>query len=149
MPFRHFEDFHPGDTVELGSHTVTAAEIVAFATAWDPQTFHVDAKAAEESGFGGLVASGWHTSAIFMRLLVDGLLKKSSAIASPGVDELRWKKPVRPGDVLSARVTVFDAVPSRTRPDRGLVRHDGIVTNQRGETVMTVRTLAFFGRKPG
>ena len=149
MSYRYFEDFQPGETVELGSHRVTEAEIIAFAKQFDPQTFHTDPVAARETGFGELVASGWHTSAMFMRLLVDGLLKESSAIASPGVDELRWRRPVRPGDTLSARATVFDAVPSHTRADRGLVRHDCTVTNQKGEVVMTLRTLAFFARKPG
>jgi len=149
MAFHAFEDFHPGDTVELGSRAVTEADIIAFATQFDPQTFHVDPEAARSSSFGGLVASGWHSCGIFMRLLVDSLLKESSALASPGVDEIRWLRPVRPGDVLKGKVTVIDATPSRSKPDRGLVRHACELSNQRGEVVMTMRTLAFFGRKRG
>lgn len=147
MTYRYFEDFRPGETIELGYRTVTEAEIIAFARDYDPQTFHIDPEAARHSAFGGIVASGWHTAALFMRLFVDGALKESSALASPGVDELRWLKPVRPGDRLSARITVIDAVPSRSKPDRGLVRHACEVANQHGETVMSMRTLALFGRR--
>jgi acyl dehydratase len=147
MAFHHFEDFRPGETITLGSHAVTEAEIIAFAREYDPQVFHTDPEAARRSTFGGLVASGWHSCGIFMRLLVDGLLKESSALASPGVDEIRWLKPVRPGDVLQARLTVLDARPSRSKPDRGLVTHTGELLNQRGELVMTIRALSLFGRK--
>ncbi len=148
MAFRYFEDFVPGETVALGSRAVGEAEIIAFAQSYDPQWFHTDPVRAQESAFGGLVASGWHISAVFMRIFVDGMLRESSALASPGVDELRWKKPLRPGDVLSATATVAEVMPSHTKPDRGLVKHDCTVTNQRGETVMTLRTLALFARRP-
>lgn len=148
MTFHYFEDFHPGDAMMLGSHTITEAEIIAFAREYDPQVFHTDPEAARRSAFGGLIASGWQSCGIFMRLLVDGLLKDSSALASPGVDEIRWLKPVRPGDVLQGRLTVLDATPSRSKPDRGLVKHACELSNQRGEVVMTMRTLALFGRKP-
>jgi len=148
MAFHYFEDFHPGDTTTLGRHRITEVEIIAFARDYDPQLFHTDPEAARRSTFGGLVASGWHSCTLFMRLLVDGLLKESSALASPGVDEIRWLKPVRPGDVLEARLTVLDAIPSRSKPDRGLVKHACEMSNQRGEVVMTMRTLALFGRKP-
>ncbi len=148
MAFHYFEDFRPGDTVALGQKPVSEAEILAFARDYDPQAFHIDKEAAKRSTFGGLVASGWHSCAIFMRLFVDGFLKESSALASPGVDQIRWLKPVRPGDVLSGRITVVDAVPSRSKPDRGLVHHDCELTNQRGEVVLTMRTLALFGRRP-
>jgi acyl dehydratase len=148
MTYRYFEDFKPGDTIALGSRFLSEADIVAFARDYDPQSFHVDAEAARNSTFGGLVASGWHSCVIFMRLLVDGLLKESSALASPGVDEIRWLKPVRPGDRLSAKLAVIDATPSRSKPDRGLVRHACELSNQRGEVVMTMRTLALFGRRP-
>jgi len=148
MAFHYFEDFRPGESITLGSHAVTEAEIIAFAREYDPQVFHTDPEAARRSTFGGLVASGWHSCGIFMRLLVDGLLKESSALASPGVDEIRWLKPVRPGDILQARLTVLDARPSRSKPDRGLVRHTGELSNQRGEVVMTMRALSLFGRKP-
>ncbi len=148
MTYRYFEDFRPGDTIALGSRGLSEADIIAFARDYDPQSFHIDPEAAQHSTFGGLVASGWHSCVIFMRLLVDGLLEESSALASPGVDEIRWLKPVRPGDRLSAKITVIDATPSRSKPDRGLVRHACELSNQRGEVVMTMRTLALFGRKP-
>ena len=149
MAFRYFEDFQPGEAMTLGSHALTEAEIIAFAKEYDPQVFHVDPEAARRSSFGGLVASGWHSCGIFMRLLVDGLLKETSALASPGVDEIRWLKPVRPGDILEARLTVLEATPSRSKPDRGLVKHACQLSNQRGDIVMTMRTLALFGRRPG
>lgn len=148
MAFYYFEDFRPGETIALGDRAITEADIIAFARDYDPQVFHTDPEAARHSTFGGLVASGWHSCAIFMRLLVDGLLKESSALASPGVDEIRWLKPVRPGDTLSARITVLDATPSRSKPDRGLVRHACELSNQRGEVVMTMRALSIFGRRP-
>ena len=147
MTYRYFEDFRPGEIVTLGSRSISEAEITAFARDYDPQSFHIDAEAARHSAFGGLVASGWHSCAIFMRLFVDGLLKESSALASPGVDEIRWLKPVRPGDRLSGKVTVTDITPSRSKPDRGLVRHFCELSNQRGEVVMTMRTLALFARR--
>ena len=148
MTSHYFEDFRPGDTLTLGSRAVTEAEIIAFARDYDPQFFHTDPEAARHSAFGGLVASGWQSCGIFMRLVVDGLLKESSALASPGVDEIRWLKPVRPDDVLSGRLTVLEATPSRSKPDRGLVKHACELSNQRGEVVMTMRTLGIFGRRP-
>lgn len=148
MAFHYFEDFRPGAAMTLGSHAITEAEIITFAREYDPQVFHIDPEAARRSTFGGLVASGWQSCGIFMRLLVDGLLKESSALASPGVDEIRWLRPVRPGDVLQASLTVLDATPSRSKPDRGLVKHTCELSNQRGEVVMTMRALSLFGRKP-
>ena len=148
MAFRYFEDFTLGEKIALGRYAVTETELLAFARAWDPQRIHTDPEFARQSGFGGLIASGWHTSAMFMRLLVDGLLMESSAIASPGVDGIRWLRPVRPGDELHAEATVIETAPSRTKPDRGLVKHDCTVCNQHAELVMTVRTLALFSRRP-
>lgn len=148
MGFRYFEDFRVGETTDLGSHRVTEAEMLAFARDYDPQRIHTDRDFAARSGFGGLIASGWHTCAMFMRLLVDGMLMESSAIASPGVDGIRWLRPVRAGDVLRAEASVIETTPSRSKPDRGLVKHDGKVTNQDGELVMTLRTLALFSRRP-
>jgi acyl dehydratase len=147
MSYRSFEDFRPGETLELGSRTVSEADIIGFAREYDPQSFHIDPEAARQSTFGGLVASGWQSCVVFMRLLVDGMLKESSALASPGIDEIRWLKPVRPGDCLTAKITVIDATPSRSKPDRGLVRHACELTNQRGEVVMTMRALALFARR--
>jgi acyl dehydratase len=148
MAFRYFEDFPLGEKVELGSHTVTEAEILAFAREWDPQRIHVDADFAARGAFGGIIASGWHTGGIFMRLFVDAVLRESSAIASPGVDELRWLQPVKPGDALRAEATVIEAISSRSRPDRGFVKHDCKVYNQRDELVMRLHALAFFARRP-
>ena len=145
---RYFEDFAPGDVIELGSRTLTKDSIVAFAREFDPQPFHTDEAAAARSIFGGLLASGWHTGSLAMRLLYDGLLKDTASLGSPGIDELRWLKPVRPGDTLSLRMTILEAVPSRTKPDRGLVRSLMEMRNQHGEVVLTIRGLSLLGRRP-
>jgi acyl dehydratase len=148
MTFRYFEDFRLGEKTDLGRYPVTEAEILDFARQYDPQRMHTDRDFAARTPFGGLIASGWHSCAMFMRLLVDAMLMESSAIASPGVDGIRWIRPVRAGDVLRAEAEVIEIAPSRQRPDRGLVKHDCKVFNQRDELVMTLRTLALFGRKP-
>jgi acyl dehydratase len=148
VPAQYFEDFRPGQTVELGSRTVTEEEIVAFARQWDPQPFHIDAEAARDSVFGGLVASGWHTGAMWMRLYVDSLLDGTASHGSPGVEELRWLAPVRPGDTLTGRLEVLEAVPSERRPDRGTVRIRAEMVNQDGITVMSMTTRGHFGRRP-
>ncbi len=145
---RWFEDFTPGQVLELGSRTITAEAIVAFAREFDPQPFHLDEEAAKRSIYGGLLASGWHTGAIMMRLLCDGLLHDTVSLGSPGIDEMRWLKPVRPGDTLSARMTVLEAMPSRSKPDRGVLRTLTEMRNQHGEVVMTVRGLSLLGRRP-
>src|SRR5690348_16316999 len=137
-----------GDAIELGSRTVTQEQIIAFAREFDPQPFHVDPERATQSAFGGLIASGWHTAAIYMRLLVDGLLNQTVSLGSPGLDEVRWLKPVRPGDTLRARFTVLETIPSRSRPEMGIVRGKGEVLNEGGEVVMTVISTGFFGRRP-
>ena len=148
MPAQYFEDFGPGQTVELGSRTVTEEEIVAFARQWDPQPFHTDAEAARDSVFGGLIASGWHTGAMWMRLYVDSLLDNTASHGSPGVEELRWLAPVRPGDTLTGRLEVLEAVPSERRPDRGTVRIRAEMVNQDGVTVMSMTSRIHFGRRP-
>jgi acyl dehydratase len=148
MSLRYFDDFRLGEKTDLGRYPVSEAEILAFARQYDPQPMHTDPDFAARTSFGGLIASGWHSCAMFMRLQVDGMLKESSAIASPGVDGIRWLRPVRAGDVLRAEAEVIEVVPSRQRPDRGLVKHDCKVFNQRDELVMTLRTLALFARKP-
>ena len=147
MPDLHFEDFEPGQVYELGTRTVTESEIVAFAREWDPQPFHVDPEAAKESVFGGLIASGWHTGAMWMRMYVDTMLG-SAARGSPGIEELRWLAPVRPGDTLSGRLTVLETTPSATRPDRGTIRIRGEMVNQDGVTVMSMTSRGHFGRRP-
>ena len=143
-----FEDLAPGQVVELGSRTVTEAEILDFARQFDPQPFHVDSEAASGSVFGGLIASGWHTGAMWMRLYVDSLLDGAAAMGSPGIEELRWLAPVRPGDTLSGRLTVLEATPSASRPDRGTVRIRGEMVNQDGVTVMAMTSRGHFGRRP-
>ena len=148
MPEQYFEDFEPGQIVELGSRTVTEEEIVAFAREWDPQPFHVDPDAARESVFGGLIASGWHTGAMWMRLYVDSLLGSAASQGSPGVEELRWLAPVRPGDTLTGRLEVLETVPSQRRPDRGTVRIKAEMVNQEGVTVLAMTSRGHFGRRP-
>jgi acyl dehydratase len=136
-----FEDFEPGQTFELGTYEMTEAEILEFGNRWDPQPFHTDADIGERSPFGGVIASGWHTTAAFMRLYVDGLLRKTHSLGSPGVDEIRWTAPVRPGDVLTGRATVEETRPSSRTPERGTVIVRGELVNQDG-----VPVLRFLGR---
>jgi len=146
---RYFEDFTAGETHELGSRTLSQDQIVAFARDYDPQPFHVDPEAAKSSIFGTLIASGWQTVAVFMSLLVNGLLNDTASLGSPGVEGIQWLKPVKPGDRLSARFRVLEVTPSKSRPDRGIVKSQGEVTNQDGVLVMTIRATNFFGRRPG
>jgi acyl dehydratase len=146
-PARFFEDYRPGATEEFGSASVDAEEIVSFARRFDPQLFHLDVEAARRSSFGGLVASGWHTAAMVMRVMVDHLLSPASSLGSPGVDELRWLLPVRPGDVLSVRATVTEVRPSRRRPDRGTVHARVEVLNQDHRTVMTMNAMFLVRRR--
>ena len=145
---KFFDDMQPGTTEEFGSTLVEEAEIVEFARRYDPQPFHLDREAAKGSIFGGLAASGWHTASLMMRMLVDHATTFGASMGSPGVDELRWLRPVRPGDVLSLRVTVLDVTPSRSKPDRGLVRSNVEVMNQDRDLVMTVKTMVFLRRRP-
>jgi acyl dehydratase len=138
---RHFEDYVPGTVVEVGPIAVTEAEVIDFGRRFDPQPFHVDPAQAARGPFGGLIASGWHTGSLMMRLLVDHFLPRTAGLGSPGLDELRWLAPVRPGDALSLRITVLEANRSRSKPDRGLVRTLIEVLNQRREVVMTVKAM--------
>ena len=138
---RHFEDYVPGSVFEYGEVTVSEAEIIEFARRFDPQAMHVDPSAAARGRFDGLIASGWHTAAMVMRLLVDNFLPGRASLASPGIDELRWLRPVRPGDVLRIRVSVLEATRSRSRPDRGMVRTLIEVLNQRGEVTMSLKPM--------
>ena len=141
---RYFEDYTPGTIFDCGSITVDPAEIVEFARRYDPQYFHTDPEAAKRSAFGGLIASGWQTAGLAMRLLVEGYLSSVASLGSPGIDELRWTKPVRPGDVLHVRVTVLEAKRSRSKPDRGIVHSLIEVTNQNGESVMSFKGMNLF-----
>jgi acyl dehydratase len=146
-PIRYFEDFVEGQTLDLGSAEFTERGIIAFASEFDPQPMHTDPDAARSSVYGGLIASGWQTATSYMRLLVDSVMRDSRSIGSPGIDNLRWLKPVRPGDTLRGRFTVLDTKPSRSRPDWGIVRSRGEMLNQHGEVVMQVEAVNFFGRR--
>lgn len=139
---RYFEDFRPGEVIEFGDYLVTEQEILEYARRYDPQPFHVDQKAAAESIFGGLIASGWMTGSIMMRLLVDHFISPASSMGSPGVDEVRWLRPVRPGDHLRVRLTIIETKRSQSKPDRGIVRVQQEMINQRGETVMSLRGMS-------
>ena len=139
---RYFEDFRPGEVIEFGDYLVTEQEILEYARRYDPQPFHVDQKAAAESIFGGLSASGWMTGSIMMRLLVDHFISPASSMGSPGVDEVRWLRPVRPGDRLRVRLTIIETKRSQSKPDRGIVRVLQEMINQHGETVMSLRGMS-------
>ena len=147
MPEHTFEDFEPGQVYELGSKAVTEDEIVAFAREFDPQPFHLDPEAAKDSVFGGLIASGWHTGAMWMRLYVDSLLGGGSGQGSSGIEELRWLAPVRPGDTLSGRLTVLERTSSESHPDRVTIRIHGEMVNQDGVTVMSMVSRGRFARR--
>ena len=150
MALRYFEDFRVGEVLPLGSRQVSEAEIIAFARQFDPQPFHTDPERARAGAFGGLVASGWHTCALYMRLLVDGFVTTvAESMGSPGIDKIEWLKPVRPGDTLTGRITILELVPSKSRPDRGAIKCLGEMLNQQGEIVMAMRNVGFFRRRPG
>jgi acyl dehydratase len=140
---RYFEDYIPGAVHEFGSIDVDQMEMIAFARRFDPQPFHTDPDAAEKSVFGGLIASGWYTASVTMRLMVDHFISHVASLGSPGVDELRWLKPVRPGDTLSVRITVLEAQRSRSKPEQGFIRGLTEVLNQDGEVVMTMKSGGF------
>ncbi len=146
---RYWEDIKQGEVVEMGSRTLDKERMMAFAREFDPQPFHTDEKAAEASIYGGLIASGWLTGSVLMRIFYDSYLKDTAGLGSPGIDELRWPKPVRPGDTLSARLTVLETAASRSKPDRGIVRSLMEVLNQHGEIVMTTKGVNFVRRRPG
>jgi acyl dehydratase len=145
---RWLEDFRAGEIAEFGDYEMTEAEIVAFGTRFDPQVFHTDPERARTAAFGGLIASGWHTAAAMMRMLVDHWVPPAASLGSPGIDELRWLIPVRPGDRLRVRVTVEEVRRSRSKPDRGLVRSLDEVLNQNGAVVMTARAMGLFRARP-
>ena len=144
---RYFEDYVEGDVHTFGSIAIEADEIIAFAKRFDPQRLHTDPEAAKATPFGGLIASGWHTVGLMMRLYVEHYLTHVASLASPGIDELRWPKPVRPGDRLSVRVTVLKASPSKSKPDRGVVTSFVEVLNQAGEIVMTLKAVNMIARR--
>jgi acyl dehydratase len=145
---RYFEDYIEGDVHTFGSILADADEIVSFAKRFDPQAFHTDPEQAKRTPFGGLIASGWHTGALMMRLFFEHYLTHVASYGSPGIDEVRWLQPVRPGDELSLRVTVLKAVPSRSKPDRGAITSFIEVVNQAGDVVMTLKAINIIARRP-
>ena len=145
---RYWEDHELGRKYPLGSVAFTEQEIVDFARLYDPQGFHVDAAAAQASPFGGIIASGWHVTAKLMRLFVDNYIDKRTALGSPGLDEIRWLKPVRPGDTLTAWVECAAKVPSRSKPGIGVIHEHWGATNQKGELVLTVKGINMVQRRP-
>jgi acyl dehydratase len=147
MPEVFYEDVAVGDVREFGSYEVTEDEILSFAEQYDPQWFHTDPEAAEESMYGGLIASGWHTASMGMRMLVDEFLGDAASLGAIGVDELRWTAPVRPGDTLSVRTEVLEKRPSESTPDRGVVRTRMTIRNQDGDDVLTMESIVMFGRR--
>jgi acyl dehydratase len=145
---RWFEDYRKGDVAEMGDYLVTREEIIDFASRYDPQPFHIDDAAARESIYGGLIASGWMTCSVLMRILVDNFVSPKSSMGSPGIDQLRWLKPVRPGDRLRARVTVEDARRSTSKPDRGVVHFHQEALNQDDEVVLSMHGMGMYRCRP-
>jgi acyl dehydratase len=143
-----WEDFPVGHVREFGGLTVTREDVLAFARAYDPQPFHVDDAAAERSLFGRLAASGWHTAALAMRMMCDAYLLESASLGSPGIENLRWLKPVYPGDTLGMKLTVLEARPMASRPHVGLVKSQWDLFNQHGDAVMTMQGWGMFRRRP-
>ena len=144
---RYFEDYIPGSVHEFGAIAVEEDEIISFAKRFDPQVFHTDPEAAKNTIFGGLIACGWHTASLMMRLFADNFLSKVASLGSPGVDKLRWKIPVRPGDELSVRVTILETKLPRSRPDRGIIYSLIEVLNQNREVVMSMNAVNFMLRR--
>ena len=145
---KYLEDFHPGQCIAFGNHVVGKDAIVGFAEAFDPQVFHTDDTHRVTQELGGLMASGWHTAAIFMRLAVEAYLEQSAVLTSPGVDELRWLAPVRPGDTISGEAVVEEARQSASRPDRGILTTHVRLWNQDEIDVLTMKTHAFVRARP-
>jgi len=148
MSERYFEDYPPGAVFEGGSVEVSEAEILEFARRYDPQAMHTDPAAAAHGFFGGLIASGWHTAALVMRLLVENYLAAESSLGSAGLDELRWPHPVRPGDTLRVRATVVESRRSLSKPDRGIVKTMVEAANSDGATVMRATAINFVLVRP-
>ncbi len=144
----YFEDYVVGSEIPLGSYHVTEEEILTFARQYDPQPFHIDKAAAESSIYGGLISSGWMTCSIIMRLLVQSMGDRSTSMGSPGVDEVRWIKPVYAGDTLTAVLKILEKRPSSSKPDRGVVLTQWVGSNQKGEVVCTVKGMGMYKRRP-
>lgn len=149
MGILYWEDFEIGDAVVMGSHTFTADAIVAYAREFDPQPFHIDPEAARRSVFGSLIASGWHTCSIGMRLICEDYINRSVSMGAPGVDNIRWPNPVRAGDTVTYRRVLLEKRASNSRPEMGLLKTRWEAVNQHGETVLTMEGWGMFGRRPG
>jgi len=143
-----WEDFTVGERSDMGAHTFAEEEILAFGRQFDPQPFHTDPRAAEGSVFGGLIASGWHTCAVGMRLMVESYVSRTVSLGSPGIDNVRWLKPVRAGDTLRYWRIVLESRASASRPGVGLVKHRWEAVNQAGDLVLTMEGWGMFGRRP-
>jgi acyl dehydratase len=143
----YWEDLQPGAVRDLGSVSVDAEQIKEFAAKYDPQPFHLDEEAARQSMFGALAASGWQTACLAMRLTVDNLLRHTASMGSPGLESLKWLKPVYPGDLLNLRHTILESRPLKSRPDTGLVRSRWEMFNQRGDKVLEMEGYGMFGRR--
>ncbi|WP_441249376.1 MaoC family dehydratase [Kitasatospora sp. McL0602] len=143
----YFEDFEAGDVHDLGTVSLTEQEIIDFGTRWDPQPFHTDPELAAASAYGSLIASGWQTASMFMRRYVDGLLADSACVGSPGVDEIRYLKPVRPGEVLRAKVYILGSKPSFGRPDTGIVQPRCQLEAEDGSVVFSMILHSIFVRR--
>ena len=147
MPQHHWEDFTPGSVLEFAPRQVTREEIIEFAAAFDPQPMHLDEEAARASMLGGLAASGWHSCCLLMRLLSDGFLGQSHFLGAPGIEEVRWLKPLRPGESVRARATVLETRPSRSRPQLGFVKFLFELIDSSGASLMTLTVNPMFARR--
>ena len=144
----HFEDLEPGATASFGRYEVTREEVIEFATKYDPQSFHLSDEAAAQTHFGRICASGWHTCAMVMRMMVDNITERRQAgLGSPGLDELRWLRPVYPGDTLRVETTLLDKTPSRSRPEMGSFRSEVKVFNQDDVPVATMKSIGLIRRR--
>jgi acyl dehydratase len=147
---RYWEDFKVGEVEQIGGKRVDKEEMIAFAKQYDPQPFHVDEAAAKQSMYGGLIASGWHTCAMVMRMMCDAYMLQSASVGSPGIDNLKWLKPVRPGDKIRAQRTTLETRASKSKPEIGIVSNLWEVFNQDGEMVMSMQGYGMFRRRnPG
>ena len=144
----YLDDFKPGDKFTTGSATLTEKQIIDFARVYDPQIFHIDPEAAKQTIFGGLIASGFQTLALGFRLVCDSGVLRAASLGSPGMDELRWLKPVRPGDTLRVEIEVKEVRPSQSKPDRGIARMAYRYVNQKGEDVLTITSMQLMKRRP-
>ena len=147
MPRRHWEDFSPGQVADCGSRLITREEIIAFAAEYDPQPMHLDEHAGRATLLGGLVASGWHSCCILMRMMSDDFIGQADFLGSPGVEEVKWLAPLRPGERISARATVLETRPSRSRPDIGFVKFRCELIDAAGKPLLSLIVSPMFGRR--